>query len=202
MAQILTAQPFPFTHYDAEAGGFVPCGITSGRYVQGTPTEMMRLYWKCKTFNVGGSYTNYPFNDPTQPPISTGWSGTITSLANSEIDLVCGAGLTSPFLSTFGLINSAKYLDFGFFGSDFYFNSDPNQTVKLYGTFDFATDQDDTSGINTVVGGSLSPFTINGFQVYEDESQVNYNATSFIGSPLIQDFSASFTEGDLWPYKA
>ena len=202
MAQILTTQPFPFTHFDAEAGGYVPCGITTGRYVQGTPTEMMRLYWKCKSFNVSGSYTNYAFNDPTNPPQSTGWSGTITSQANSEIDLVCGVGLTQS-ISTFGLVNFASYPDFGFIGSDFYFNSDPNQAVvRLYGNFNFETDQDDTSGINTAVGGSLSPFTINGFQVYEGGSAVNYNATSFIGSPLIQNFSASFVEGDLWPYEA
>jgi hypothetical protein len=196
MAQILTIQPFPFTRFDAEAGGYVPCGFTTGRYVQGTATEMMNLYWKCKTFNVGGSYTNYAFNDPANPPYSTGWSGTITSNATSEIDLVCGAGLTSPFLSTFGLINSAMYVDFEFLGSDFYFNSDPNQTVKLYGNFDFETDQDDTGGINTVVGGSLAPFLINGFQVYEGESAVNFNAVG-----LIEDFSATFEAGDLWPYE-
>jgi len=192
MAKILAPEPFPKS--------FI-CGSNSGRYVQGTPTQMMRLYWKIRSFSVSGSYTNYAFNDPANPPQSTGWSGTITSQANSEIDLVCGEGLTQS-ISTFGLVNSASYLDFGFISSNFYFNSDPNQTVKLYGNFYFETDQDDTSGINTVVGGSLSPFTINGFQVYEDESEVNYNATSFVGSPLIQDFSASFTEGDLWPYEA
>jgi len=52
MAQILTAQPFPFKHFDFDLGVFVPCGITSGRYVQGTPTEMMRLYYKVKKFSV------------------------------------------------------------------------------------------------------------------------------------------------------
>jgi hypothetical protein len=191
MAQILTAQPFP-----------LDCGYASGRYVQGTPTQMMRLYWKCKSFNVSGSYTNYPFNDPTQSPKSTGWSGTITSQASSEIYLVCGAGLTQS-ISWFGLVNIAYYLDFGFISSNFYFNSSPTQPiVKLYGNFYFETDQDDTSGITTSVGGSLSPFTINGFQVYEGGLAVNYDAVSFSGPPLIENFSASFTEGDLWPYQA
>ena len=62
--------------------------------------------------------------------------------------------------------------------------------------FEFETDQDDTGGINTAVGGSLSPFLIDGFQVYEEGSAVNYNATG-----LITDFSASFTAADLWPYQ-
>jgi len=195
VAQILTAQPFPFTHYDAEAGGYVPCGITSGRYVQGTPTEMMRLYWRVKSFSVSGSYTNYAFDDPSFP-FSTSWSGTITSQATSETGLVCGAGMNQS-ITVSGLINSAFYNEFGFVGSDFYFNSDPNQAVvKLYGAFEFETDQDDTGGINTAVGGSLSPFLIDGFQVYEGGSAVNYNATG-----LITDFSASFTAADLWPYQ-
>jgi hypothetical protein len=185
MAKILTTQPFPLL-----------CGYASGRYVQGTSTQMMSLYWKCKSFNVSGSYTNYPFNNPAQPPQSTGWSGTITSQATSEIDLVCGTGLTQS-ISKFGLVNAAFYPDFAFLSSDFYFNSDPNQTVKLYGIFDFQTDQDDTGGINTSVGGSLSPFLINGFQVYEGGSAVNYNAVG-----LIQNFSATFVAGDLWPYQA
>jgi hypothetical protein len=189
MAKILTATPFP---------NFL-CGEPGGRYVQGTATQMMNLYWKCKSFNVSGSYRNYPFNDTELPFTSTGWSGTITSNASSEIDLVCGAGLTQS-ISTFGLVNSAFYLNFGFRGSNFYFNSDPNKVVKLYGSFEFETDYDDTSGINTLVGGSLSPFTINGFQVYEGELPVNYNATSLVGSPVIQNFSASFTQNDLWPY--
>ena len=184
MAQILTPRVFPLL-----------CGYASGRYVQGTPTQMMNLYWKCKSFNVSGSYTNYPFNDPTQPPQSTGWSGTITSQATSEIDLVCGEGLT-PNISKFGLVNSATYI-VQFLSSDFYSNSDPNQTVKLYGDFQFETDQDDTGGINTSVGGSLSPFLINGFQVYEGGSSVNFNANG-----LIQNFSATFVAGDLWPYQA
>ena len=193
MARILAPEPFPKS--------FI-CGSNSGRYVQGTPTEMMRLYWKCKSFNVSGSYINYVFDDPVNPPQNTSWQGTITSIAGSETELVCGSTL---FVNTqvSGLVNIAYYLDFGFTGSDFYFNSNPNQeVVKLYGNFNFETDQDDTSGINTEVGGSLSPFTINGFQVYEDGSAVNYNATSFFGSPLIQNFTASFTEGDLWPYEA
>jgi len=195
MAQILTSQPFPFSHYDAEAGGVVPCGITSGRYVQGTATEMMRLYWKVKSFSVSGSYTNYAFNDPSFPN-SASWSGTITSQATSETGLVCGAGMDQS-ITVSGQINSAFYNEFGFIGSDFYFNSDPNQAVvKLYGAFEFETDQDDTGGINTAVGGSLSPFLIDGFQVYEGGSAVNYNATG-----LITDFSASFTAADLWPYQ-
>lgn len=186
MAKILTAEPFPSFF----------CGEPSGRYVQGTSAEMMNLYWRCKSFNVAGSYTNYAFNDPSNPPISTGWSGTITSNASSEIDLVCGAGLTQS-ISTFGLINSANYLYFGFIASDFYFNSDPNQTVKLYGNFDFETDQDDTGGVNTIIGGTLSPFLINGFQVWEgDGVPVNFNA---IG--LIEDFSATFTQAEIWPYE-
>ena len=185
MAKILTAEPFPSFF----------CGEPYGRYVQGTSAEMMNLYWKCKTFNVGGSYTNYPFNDPTQPPFSTGWSGTFTSDASSEIDLVCGAGLIQS-ITKFGQVNLAYYLDFGFRTSDFYFNSDPNQTVKLYGTFDFETDQDDTGGINTAVGGSLAPFLINGFQVYEAGLAVNFNANG-----LIEDFYATFEAGEIWPYE-
>lgn len=195
MAQILTSQPFPFSHYDAEAGGVVPCGITSGRYVQGTATEMMRLYWKVRSFSVSGSYTNYAFNDPSFPN-SASWSGTITSETTSETGLVCGAGMNQS-ITVSGQINFAFYNEFGFVGSDFYFNSDPNQEViKLYGAFEFETDQDDTGGINTAVGGSLSPFLIDGFQVYEGGLAVNYNATG-----LITDFSASFTAADLWPYQ-
>ena len=95
MAQILTAQPFPFQHYDFDVGGFVPCGITSGRYVQGTIAEMMRLYWKVKSFSVSGSYTNYIFNDPTNPPPSASYSGTVDSSATTELNLVCGTGTTS-----------------------------------------------------------------------------------------------------------
>jgi len=196
MAQILTSQPFPFSHYDAEAGGVVPCGITSGRYVEGTATEMMRLYWKVKSFSVSGSYTNYAFNDPSFPN-SASWSGTITSQATSETGLVCGAGMDQS-ITVSGQINSAFYNEFGFVGSDFYFNSDPNQAVvKLYGAFEFETDQDDTGGINTAVGGSLSPFLIDGFQVYEAGSAVNFDAVG-----LITGFSATFTAGVLWPYEA
>ena len=196
MAKILTAQPFPFQHYDFDLGGVVPCGITTGRYVQGTVTEMMRLYWKVKSFSVSGSYTNYDFDDPTFPN-STSWSGTITSQATSETGLVCGAGMDQS-ITVSGRINSAAYYQFGFIGSDFYFNSDPNQAVvKLYGNFNFDTDQDDAGGITTAVGGSLSPFLIDGFQVYEGGSAVNFDA---IG--LITGFSATFIAGVFWPYEA
>jgi hypothetical protein len=199
MAQILTAQPFPFTHYDAEAGSFVPCGITSGRYVQGTASEMMRLYWKVKRFSVSGSYTNYQFNDPEHPQ-SASYSGTVDSNAITELNLVCGVGTTSN-ITLSGSIADAN-LDLAFGGSDFYFNSSPTQPiVKLYGNIDFVSNGDDTSGINTIVGGSLSEFTIDGFQVYEGGSPVNYNAQSFFGPPLITDFSASIVASDFWPYK-
>jgi hypothetical protein len=199
MAQILTLQPFPFTHYDAEAGSLVPCGITSGRYVQGTASEMMRLYWKVKRFSVSGSYTNYQFNDPEHPQ-SAGYSGSVDSDAETEIDLVCGAGTTS-YITPYGSITDI-YLEIEWVGSDFYFNSSPNQEiVKLYGNMYFEANSDDSSGIATDVGGSLSPFTIDGFQVYENGSAVNYKPTYFLGSPLITDFSASIVASDFWPYK-
>ena len=196
MPKVLYPQPFPFNHYDQNIGGFLPCGYTFGRYVQGTPTEMMNLYWRCKSFNVSGSFNNHPFNYPDTPPVYNSWYGTIISNAGSEIDLVCGTGLTES-ITKFGGINSATYNDFEFVGSDFYFNSEPDQTVKLYGNFDFYTDIDDQGGINTAISGSLSPFLINGFQVYEGGSAVNYNAVG-----LIENFSATFAAGDLWPYQA
>ena len=200
MAQILTAQPFPFIHFDIDVGDFVPCGITTGRYVQGTQTEMMRLYWKVKKYSVSGSFTNYAFNNPAYPQ-STSYSGTVESSAATELNLVCGAGTTSN-ITTSGSINSA-FLDLQWKGSDFYYNSTPTQPiVKLYGDITFNTDQDDTSGITTSVGGSLSAFTIDGFQVYQGESQVNYDATSFLGIPLINNFSASVVATDFWPYEA
>lgn len=200
MAKILTTQPFPFSHYDPEAGGSVPCGITTGRYVQGTITEMMRLYWKVRSFSVSGSYTNYQFNDPANPPQSASYSGSNDSNATTELNLVCGAGTTSN-LSLSGNIADAN-LELGFGGSDFYFNSSPTQPiVKLYGNIDFLSNGDDTSGINTIVGGSLSPFLIDGFQVYEDGNPVNYNAQTFFGTPLIIGFSASIVASTFWPYE-
>jgi len=193
MARILTAQPFPFSHFDEELNDFTACGITSGRYVQGTPTEMMRLYWKVKSFSVNGSYTNYAFNDPDFPN-STSYSGSVYSNATTEKELVCGAGTTSSLVPS-GQINSAV-LEIDFIGADFYFNSSINQqVVRLYGELTFATDQDDTGGINTIVGGSLSPFTIDGFQVYLDGDSVNYGATG-----LITGFSASVVAETFWPY--
>jgi len=202
MAQILTAQPFPFKHFDFDVGGIVGCGITSGRYVQGTPTEMMRLYYKVKSFSASGSFTNYQFNDPTYPE-SESYSGTVDSNAITELDLVCGVGTTSN-ISVSGLITSA-FLDLQWKGSDFYFNSSPSQSiVKLYGDITFDTDQDETSGITTSVGGSLSAFIIDGFQVYEGGSPVNYDAITFIpsGTPLIAGFSASVVASAFWPYEA
>ena len=205
MPKVLYPQPFPFNHYDSGVEDFVPCGITTGRYVQGTRTQMMNLYWKCKSFSVSGSYNNYAFNDTNNPPYDTSWVGNITSSATDETDLVCGIGMDQN-INVYGGINAAFYGggfasgDFKFVGSDFYFNSDPNQAVvKLYGTFSFETDQDDTSGINTATNGSLAPFLINGFQVYENGSAVYYNATG--GSPpIIEDFVANFTENLIWPY--
>ena len=200
MAQILTTQPFPFTHFDAEAGGYVPCGITTGRYVQGTPTEMMRLYWRVRSFSVSGSYTNYIFNDPANPQ-SASYSGIAQSNATTELNLVCGAGITSN-LSLSGSITDAN-LDLVFTGADFYFNSSPSQPiVKLYGSIFFESNGDDTSGIGTAVGGSLSPFAIDGFQVYEGGVPVNYDATTFLGTPLITGFSASIVASTFWPYEA
>jgi hypothetical protein len=200
MAQILTTQPFPFSRFDAEAGGFVPCGITSGRYVQGTATEMMRLYWKVRSFSVSGSYTNYQFDDPANPPQSVSYSGTADSNAATELNLVCGVGTTSN-LSLSGNITDAN-LELVFIGADFYFNSPPTQPiVKLYGSIDFLSNADDSSGVSTIVGGSLSPFLIDGFQVYEDGNPVNYNAQSFFGTPLIIGFSASIVASTFWPYQ-
>jgi len=200
MAQILTAQPFPFTHFDAEANEYVPCGITSGRHIQGTLIEMMRIYWKVKSFSVSGSFTNYQFDDPANPQ-SASYSGTVDSNATTELNLVCGVGTTSNITPS-GSINSA-YLNLQWVGSDFYFNSSPDQPiVKLYGNIAFDTDQDDTSGITTTVAGSLSPLTIDGFQVYEGGIPVNYDATTLIGSPLINNFSASIVAADFWPYEA
>jgi hypothetical protein len=196
MAQILTSQPFPFSHYDAEAGGVVPCGITTGRYVQGTISEMMRLYWKVRSFSVSGSYTNYAFNDPANPPQFASYSGIVQSDATTELNLVCGARTTTN-LSPSGSITDIS-LEIIFSGADFYFNSPPTQPiVKLYGSFDFVSNQDDSSGVGTIVGGSLSPFLIDGFQVYEDGNPVNYNAQT-----LIIDFSASIVASTFWPYEA
>lgn len=193
MARVLTAQPFPFSAYDNESGNFTACGITSGRYVQGTPTEMMRLYWKVKSFSVNGSYTNYAFNDPNFPN-STSYSGSVYSNATTEKELVCGAGTTSSLVPS-GLINSAV-LEIGFRGADFYFNSSINQqVVRLYGDFTFLTDQDDAGGITTAVGGSLSPLKIDGFQVYLGGSSVNYDAVG-----LITGFSASVVGSTFWQY--
>ena len=186
MAKILTAEPFP---------NFF-CGEPSGRYVQGTSAEMMNLYWKCKTFNYSASYKAHPFNNPDFPLVDTGWSGTLTSTATSEIDLVCGAGL-SQTSSVYGLLNSAGFIDYEFISSDFYFNSNPNQTVKLYLDIDFGTDQDDAPGIATIAGGNLSPFLINGFQVWQSEGvPVNYDSPG-----IIVGFSATFTQGEIWPYE-
>ena len=211
MPKVLYPQPFPFNHYDLDVQDFVPCGNTTGTYVQGTRSQMMNLYWKCKSFSVSGSYTNYAFNDPDTDPTNTSWTGNITSSATDETHLVCGLSITDDVvnyrymdqnITVNGLINSAAYGggEFKFTGSDFYFNSDPNQAlVKLYGIFSFGTDQDDTAGINTATNGSLAPFLINGFQVYENGSAVYYNATG--GSPpIIEDFVANFTENLIWPY--
>jgi len=201
MAQILTAQPFPFSHYDAEAGGVVPCGITTGRYVQGTISEMMRLYWRVRSFSVSGSYSNYAFNDPANPPQFASYSGIVQSDATTELNLVCGARTTTN-LSLSGSITDAN-LDIIFSGADFYFNSPSTQPiVKLYGSIDFVSNQDDSSGVSTIVGGSLSPFLIDGFQVYEDGNPVNYNAQTFFGTPLIIGFSASIVASTFWPYEA
>jgi hypothetical protein len=196
MAQILTTQPFPFSRFDAEAGGFVPCGITTGRYVQGTISEMMRLYWRVRSFSVSGSYTNYAFNDPANPPQFASYSGIVQSDATTELNLVCGARTTTN-LSPSGSITDIS-LEIIFSGADFYFNSPSTQPiVKLYGSFDFVSNQDDSSGVGTIVGGSLSPFLIDGFQVYEDGNPVNYNAQT-----LIIDFSASIVASTFWPYEA
>lgn len=207
MAKVLYSQPFPFNHYDLEIQDFAPCGESTGRYVQGTPTEMMNLYWKCKSFSVSGSYTNYAFNNPNNTPNNTSWSGDITSSATDETYLVCGITIENDVfnfrymtqnITVDGLVNDAGYGggEFKFTGSDFYFNSDPNEElVKLYGNFSFGTDQDDTGGISTAVGGSLAPFLINGFQVYEGGSPVNYDAVG-----LIENFVANFTENLIWPY--
>lgn len=208
MPKVLYPQPFPFNHFDLGIQDFVPCGETTGRYVQGTRSQMMNLYWKCKSFSVAGSYTNYPFNDPNEPSTNTSWTGNITSSATDETYLVCDQSIVNDVvnyrymtqnITVNGLINSADYGsagDFKFTGSDFYFNSDPNQAVvKLYGEFYFNTDQDDTGGITTAVGGSLSPFLINGFQVYESGSAVNYDAVG-----LIENFVRTFTENLIWPY--
>ena len=185
MAQILTLQPFPF------------CGNTTGRYVKGNAKEMMRLYYRVKRFSISGSYTNYIFNLPDYPQ-SASYSGTIVSNAATELDLVCGAGTTSN-IGVSGSIIVAEF-DLQWSASDFYFNSPPNQSVKLYGNITFNTDQDDTSGITTLVDGSLAPFTIDGFQVYEGERPVNYHPRSFFGSPLIDNFSASIVAQEFWPY--
>lgn len=196
MAQILTTQPFPFSRFNAEAGGFVPCGITTGRYVQGTISEMMRLYWRVRSFSVSGSYTNYAFNDPSNPPQFASYSGIVQSDATTELNLVCGARTTTN-LSPSGSITDIS-LEIIFSGADFYFNSPSTQPiVKLYGSFDFVSNQDDSSGVGTIVGGSLSPFLIDGFQVYEDGNPVNYNAQT-----LIIDFSASIVASTFWPYEA
>ena len=201
MAQILTTQPFPFRRFNSEAGGFVPCGITTGRYVQGTISEMMRLYWKVRSFSVSGSYSNYAFNDPANPPQFASYSGIVQSDATTELNLVCGARTTTN-LSLSGSITDAN-LDIIFSGADFYFNSPSTQPiVKLYGSLDFVSNQDDSSGVDTIVGGSLSPFLIDGFQVYEDGNPVNYNAQTFFGTPLIIGFSASIVASTFWPYEA
>ena len=215
MPKVLYPQPFPFNHYDLGIQDFVPCGGTTGRYVQGTRSQMMSLYWKVKSFSVSGSYTNYAFNDPDTDPTNTSWTGNITSAQADETHLVCGMNIVDPEtgeinyrymtqnITINGNINSAAYGsagDFKFTGSDFYLHSDPNQAVvKLYGEFYFGTDQDDTAGITTVVGGSLAPFLINGFQVYENGSAVYYNATGG-EPPIIEDFVANFTENLIWPY--
>lgn len=193
MARILTAQPFPFSHFDEELNDFTACGITNGRFVQGTPTEMMRLYWKVRSFGVIGSYTNYDFNDPNFP-FSTSYSGSVYSGASIETQLVCGPATISR-LDASGRISAAA-LDLNFHGADFYFNSPIDQeVVRLYGQFDFNTDQDDAGGISTAVGGSLSPFKIDGFQVYSGQSAVNYDAVG-----LITGFSASIVASTLWDY--
>lgn len=200
MAKVLTAQPFPFQHYDLDLGGVVPCGITTGRYVQGTITEMMRLYWKVRSFSVSGSYTNYTFNDPANPQ-SASYSGTVDSNATTELNLVCGTGTTSNITPS-GSINDVN-LELQWSGADFYFNSSSSQPiVKLYGSIFFESNGDDTSGIGTAVGGSLSPFAIDGFQVYEGGVPVNYDATTFLGTPLITGFSASIVASTFWPYEA
>jgi hypothetical protein len=188
MARITTADPFPSSF----------CREPVGRFVQGTAAEMMNLYWRCKTFNYAGSYKAHVFNDPEYPLIDTGWSGTLTSTATSEIDLVCGSGFTQTS-SVYGLLNSAGFIDYQFVSSNFYWNSDPNQTVKLYFNINFGTDQDDAPAIQTIAGGNLSPFLINGFQVWESDGvPVNYDSPGGI----IVGFSATFTQGEVWPYEA
>ena len=158
---------------------------------------MMRLYYKVKSFSVSGSFTNYQFDDPTYPQ-SASYSGTVSSNAASELNLVCNVGNTSN-LTQSGSINFA-FLDLQWKGSDFYFNSSPSQLiVKLYGDLTFDTDQDDTSGITTAVGGSLSAFIIDGFQVYEGGSPVNYDVA---GGGLINNFTASIEAAEFWPYEA
>jgi hypothetical protein len=193
MAKLLTSQPFPFRHFDIESGDFLPCGTTSGRYVQGTPTEMMELFWKTRVFSISGSYTNYLFNQGE--PLQESFEATVSSLAGSETELVCVPGYTISTSVAGPRINELN-VSFDFVGADFYFNSPINQpVVKLYGNFIITTDADDAGYINTQVGGSLDPFLINGFQVYEDGNPVNYNAVS-----LIDNFTASIVPSVLWGF--
>jgi len=202
MGKILTTQPFPFSHYDSEAGGYVPCGITTGLNVRGTLSEMMKLYWRVKKFSVSGSFTAYTFNDPANP-VSVTWSGTTTSLADEEANLVCNDGYSTSLTDTGASV--AFNLDFR--GADFYVNSSPTQSlVHLYMDVTFATDQDDQSGVLLGVEGdpyTIQEFTINGFQVYTTSGQKVYY-TGYIfppgPTPLITDFTSTIVASEYWSY--
>lgn len=179
-------KPFPFDD----------CGTDTRRYVQGNLSQMMAFYWRVRSFSISGSYTNY-LHDDLMYPQNNSFNGSVTSPAVDEIELVCNPsrsiGYEVNIVSSGSGINSA-YLYIAFQGSDFSSTSNPNQTVKLYGDFIFETDQDETSGVGVAVGGNLSPFIIDGFQVYESGSPVNY-----VGSP-ISNFTCSIQANTYWSY--
>jgi len=202
MGKILTAQPFPFSHYDSEAGGYVPCGITTGQYVQGTLSEMMKLYWRVRKLSVSGSFTTYVFNDPAYPEIVT-WNGTQTSLASEEASLLCNYNYQDNISYTGAIVE----INLGYRGADFYFNSSPTQPlVRLYLDVYFQTDQDDRAGVLLGVEGdpyTIEPFTLNGFQVYTTGEQKVYY-TGFYSppgpTPLITDFTSTIVASEYWSY--
>jgi hypothetical protein len=203
MAQILTTQPFPFTHYSYETGGYVPCGEAGSYNIRGTPLQMMRAYWRVKKYRVNFSFTtSAPYPITTESCVlDLVSSKSIDSLipTTNESQLVCGTYLYQNIISKTDHITDVNAF-FSFGKADYYFNSDPNQSlVYLYfKNFLFDNTNDDYPDWNTQTGGSLGEVIFDGFQVYLGDEPLYYNAVD-IG---ISAFSASIVASELWPYEA
>jgi len=201
MGKILTAQPFPFNHYDAESGGYLPCGEAGDYNIRGTQSEMMRAYWRVKKYRVNFSFTT---SDPYPITTESCVLDLVSSKSNDslipttdESELACGTYLYQNIISKTDRITDVDAF-FSFGKADYYFNSDKDQAlVHLYfKNFLFDNNNDDYPDWNTSTGGTLGPVIFDGFQVYLGDDPIYYNAVD-IG---ISAFSASIVANEFWSY--